>query len=59
MQNKWHEKKETLRDLRDGSDISVDSDFHYVPLVPYVPITLSPFVTLVTLPPTPCYSVTL
>ena len=58
-QNKWHEKKETLRDkrdLRDGSNISVDSDFPYVSLVPYVPcvpITLSPFVTLVTLPPPP------
>ena len=29
----------------------IDSDFPYVPYVPCVPITLSPFVTLVTLPP--------
>ena len=42
----------------------IDSDFPYVSLVPYVPcvpITLSPFVTLVTLPPPPvtllhCYT---
>ena len=69
----WNKPWQSLRDKRDFKRRKrlkgwlgqfIDSGFPYVSLVPYVPcvpITLSPFVTLVTLPPPPvtvlhCYT---